>query len=235
MTTRFKSLFFVLIAAITLGSCFVDDPGPRQETKRQYTVVDFDRLEMGSGLHIDVEYGNFFSVKANGDRRNIDDLVVRTEGTTLVIDYRHFRERRHDTFIEITMPELHSVTFSGGSDSRVEGFSSAETFDVYLSGGSVCQLNLDTHKLKAVLSGASYLKAGGTADELNADISGASAFKGFNMPFTNCELLVSGASDGEVTVSDALKVTATGASHVVYRGNPSLISEVSGSSSVHAE
>jgi len=55
------------------------------------------------------------------------------------------------------------------------------------------------------------------------------------MPFTNCELLVSGASDGEVTVSDALKVTATGASHVVYRGNPSLISEVSGSSSVHAE
>ena len=235
MTTRLQSLFFVLIAAIALGSCFVDDPGPRQETERQYSVVDFDRLEMGSGLHIDVVYGNFFSVKARGDRRNIDDLVVRTEGSTLVIDYRNFRERRHDTFIEITMPELHAVTFSGGSDSRVGGFSSAGGFDVYLSGGSVCQLNLDAHKLKAVLSGASYLKAGGTADELYADVSGASAFKAFNLPVATCTLLISGASDGEVTVTDVLQVTATGASHVVYRGNPSVSTEVSGSSSVHAE
>jgi hypothetical protein len=237
MTTRLKPLSLTLVTCLSLAlsACYVEDPGPRQETERQYTIVDFDRLEMGSGFHINVEQGSFYSVKASGDRRNIEDLVVKTEGSTLVIKYRNFRERRHDTFIEITMPDLRAVTFSGGSESTVYGFSGEEVFDVHLSGGSVCQLDVAAHRLHAVLSGASYLKARGDAEVLDADVSGASALKAYSLPVTQADLLLSGASDGEVTVSDVLRVTATGASHLVYRGNPTLHSDVSGASSVHQE
>ena len=237
MTTRLNPLSLIVVAflSLALGACFVEDPGPRQETERQYTIVDFDRLEMGSGFHIDVEQGSFYSVRASGDRRNIEDLVVKTEGSTLVIKYRNFRERRHDTFITITMPDLRAVTFSGGSESTVYGFSGEEVFDVHLSGGSVCQLDVAAPRLHAVLSGASYLKVRGEAGALEADVSGASALKAYSLPVVQADLLLSGASDGEVTVSDVLQVKATGASHLVYRGNPTLHSDVSGSSSVHQE
>lgn len=237
MTTLLKPLYFALIALVSLllAGCFVEDPGPRQETERQFTIVDFDRLEMGSGLHIDVEYGSFFSVTASGDRRNIDDLIVKREGTTLVIRYSNDHERRHDTFIRITMPSLDAVNFSGGSESRVSGFYDAEDFDVFLSGGSVCQLDVDATSLNTVLSGASYLNVRGSGDVVDADISGASAFKAFNFPVSDATVHLSGASDAQITATDHLVVTATGASHLLYRGDALLTSEISGASSVQQE
>lgn len=224
-------MLFALIAGL-LSSCYIDDPGPLQETERQYAMVDFDRLEMGDAFHINVDQGNFFSVTASGDRRNIQDLIVTKEGNTLVIRYRQPRQRRHDTFINITLPDLYAVNFSGASDSRVRGFD-ADDFDVFLSGASVCQLDVASAHLQAVLSGASYLSLRGEADVMEADISGASALKAFNFPVGHADLDLSGASDGEVTVTQTLVVIATGGSHLVYRGNPAIEAEASGGSSIH--
>lgn len=237
MTTQLNPRNILLIAftSLLLTACFVEDPGPRQETEREYTVVDFDRLEMGSGFHIDVEHGNFFSVSVRGDRRNIDDLIVEKQGSTLVIRYRDFRERRHDTFIDITMPELRSVNFSGGSESQVYDFQEAAALDVHLSGGSVCQLEVDAASISTNLSGGSYLSIRGTGQHLDADVSGASALKAFHFPVTRADIELSGASDAEVTVSNELNIVATGASHLAYRGNPVVTSDVSDSSSAHQE
>lgn len=237
LANRFKTLSWALMAfaSVLLSSCFVDDPGPLQEMERRFSAVDFDRLEMGDAFHIQVEEGDFFEVSARGDRRNIEDLLVSKEGSTLMIRYRHHRQRRHDTRITITMPELYAINFSGASDSRVHGFDDAGHFDVYLSGASVCQLDVVSAHVKAVLSGASYLSIRGDGEMLDADLSGASALKAFGFPVSRADVLVSGASDGDVTVTDHLEVVATGGSHVAYRGQPTVVSEVSGSSSVHPD
>jgi hypothetical protein len=218
-------------AALLLTSCYVEDPGPIQYTERQFSIVDFDRVEMGEEFHVQI--GDFFQVSAAGDRRNIEDLIVEKEGNTLVIRYCTFRERRHETDITVTMPELYAVNFSCASESRVSGFRGMDRFDVYLSGASVCQLDVESSHVSAVLSGASYLNLRGTGEELEADISGSSAFKAFGFPVLRADLVFSGASDGKVTVSDHLDVVATGASHLVYRGEPTVVSEISDSSSIH--
>lgn len=237
MTTPNKilPLLMTVLSSMLLSSCYVDDPGPIQETEKNFSVVDFDRLEMGSAFHIEVEQGDFFEVNVRGDRRNIDDLIVAKEGNTLVIRYRQFRKRRHDTYISITMPELHAVNFSGATDSRINGFDDSETFDVYLSGASVCQLDITSARVNTVLSGASYLSLRGEAQALHADISGASALNAFNFPVTRADVVCSGASDGNLTVTEYLKVVATGASHVVYRGEPTVDSDVSGSSEIERD
>jgi len=226
---------FLVTSAVLLTSCFVEDPGPLQEMERQYAVTDFDRLEMGDAFHISVEQGNYFDVSARGDRRNIQDLVVKKEGSTLVIRYSHNRQRRHDTFITITLPDLHAITFSGASDSRVYGFDDMATLKVNLSGASVCQLDVEVLQLTATISGASFLSLRGAADDLEAELSGASALKAFSFPVSNANLVLSGASDGQVTAMNTLQVVATGASHVIYRGQPAVTAQVSGSSSVHEE
>jgi hypothetical protein len=237
MTTHLKSLgcVSILLTALLFTSCYTDDPGPIQEMEKQYPMVDFDRLEMGDAFNINVEQGNFFDVTVRGDRRNIEDLRVRKEGSTLVIRYRQNRNRRHDTFITVTMPVLYAANFSGASDSRINGFNITQPFDVYLSGASVCQLDLEATRVKAVLSGASYLNLRGTGELLEADLSGASVLKAFNFPVTRADLDFSGASDGDVTVGEHLVVVARGASHVTYRGEPAITSDVSGASSVHRD
>ncbi|HYG18644.1 MAG TPA: head GIN domain-containing protein [Ohtaekwangia sp.] len=222
----------VLMTAIAFVSCEVEDPGPLQDDRKEFTVIDFDRLEMGSALHIEVVQGNTFRVMARGDRRNINDLEVFKQGTTLVVRFDENTGRRHDTFVTITMPELVAANFSGASVSTVEGFESDGALTLYLSGASVAQLDAGYRQLEVVVSGASSLMLHGLGDELDGEISGSSVLSAFDYPVREATLNVSGSSNGKVTVTDALKATATGASAILYRGNPSVVEQVSGGSSV---
>lgn len=225
----------MVVGIIGLSGCYNEDPGPLQMTERAYTVVDFDRLEISSGLHITVKHGEFYAVSARGDRRNIDDLIVEKEGSTLVVRYRNARPRRHDTFIEITSPLLKAVLFSGGCNGKVSGFNAEDSFLVYLSGGTLCQLDVEATDMKIVLSGGSQLNLGGEAQSMDADVSGASALRAFDFPVDNAEVKLTGASDVQVTVRESLNVVATGASHLIYRGAPTVSSDVSGASSIEKE
>jgi hypothetical protein len=238
MTNTLKYGFSSLgLAAATLfTSCdYNEDPGPLQEERKEFSVTDFDRLELGDAFIIDVEQGNYFEILVHGDRRNINDLEVKKEGTTLIIRYDETRSRKHDTYISITMPSLVSATFTGASDSRVSGFYDMENLDFYLAGASQCQLDVETKNLKIVLSGASTANIRGSGQVMKAEISGASELKAFYCPVGTADLYVSGASDGNVSVTDQLNVVASGSSVVVYRGNPVITSQLSGSSSVHPE
>src|ERR1044071_5862185 len=101
------SIVLIILSAAVLTSCYeTEDPGPIQETEKEFSEVDFDRLEMGDAFNITVEQGEFFKISARGDRRNIDDLSVKKVGSTLIIRFDDNRNRRHDTYITITMPEL---------------------------------------------------------------------------------------------------------------------------------
>jgi hypothetical protein len=231
LTYGFSSLGFA--AATLFTSCDFNEvhEEPLEEVRKEFPITDFDRLELGDAFIIDVEQGNYFEILIQGDKRNIDDLEVRKEGSTLVIRYDENRNRKHDTYITITMPALASANFTGASISRVSGF--YELKDLYLSGSSECQLDVDTENLNVFLSEGSVLNIRGTARVLDAKLSGASVLKAFHFPVTEAHLQVSGASDGHVAVSDQFAIVASGASIVVYRGKPEIKSEISGSSLVH--
>ncbi len=232
MKVSLSSLLAVLLTGWLFVSCDVEDPGPLQEITREYAVIDFDQLEMGSGFHIDVEQSSIFSVSAKGDRRNINDLDVYTVGNTLVIEYDDSGNRRHDTHITIRMPDLKGVHFSGGSKSSVRGFESDGTFSCYLSGGSLAQIDAGYRSANVMLSGGSTLRLHGLGDEITGEISGASELSAFDYPVRSAELNLTGASHARLTVSDELSVTASGASDLIFRGNPTVEKNVSGGSSV---
>jgi hypothetical protein len=235
MITNMKTFIYfspIIIASVLFGCNEIEDPGPLQEIRREYAIIDFDQLEIGSGFHINVEEGDYFHVSAKGDRRNVNDLEVYKVGNTLRVEYDEQANRRHETYITIRMPFLSAVHFSGGSISVVKGFESDGTFDCYLSGGSIAQLNAGYRKVNLVLSGGSMLRMFGLGDELTANVSGASVLNAFDFPVRDAVISLSGASSGKVTVTDQLKVTATGASNLLYKGSPVVESSISGGSSV---
>jgi len=231
--TRFA--FFFLSSLIILSSCETEDPGPLQEVVREFPVVGFDRLEMGSAFNIRVEQSSTYGIHISGDRRNIEDLEVFKTGSTLVIRFDDYGNRNHQTFITITMPRLEAANFSGASISTVSGFESDEELDIYLSGASVCQLHAGYRELNLMLTGASTLQMFGLGDEIHAEVSGASILTAYDFPVRQADLDISGASSGKVTVTDELIAVATGASSVLYRGNPSVTSTVSGASTVRKD
>lgn len=237
MTKHFKTLLsaMFLAGACILTSCDEEDPGPLQDKEKDYSLIDFDRLEMGSDFHISVEQSNIYSIHVEGDRRNLDDLEVYKEGSTLVIKYEDNANRKHNTYITIRMPQLNGVNFSGASVSTIKGFESDDDLDFILSGASDCQMDVGYRELNVDISGASRLRLYGLGDSIEGKISGASTLSAFDYPVREATLDASGASNVKVTVSDQLEVVASGASSVLYRGNPTVSSNVSGGSTVEKD
>ena len=237
-----KTIFKNLIGIVTLipstlffASCQIDDPGPLQFGERTFSVDGFNRLEMGSAFIIIVREGAEFSVEASGDVRNLDDLVVLKNGSTLIAYYNRNANRKHATTINITMPDLAGANFSGASVSDIQGFERNEQVELILSGASVCKLHQGFSDVKLNISGASKLDIFGSGTNLYATVSGASELKAREFAVEDAWLDVSGSSSAHVMVSNRLDVIVSGASGVRYLGNPTVYSTVTGGSSLIKE
>lgn len=230
------AIVFGVLVSMLVSSCVrTEDPGPLQEDRKTFAVMDFDRIEIGSGFKIDVEDATTFEVRVRGDRRNLNDLDVFVSGGTLIVRFDKDADRRHHTYVDIRMPKLAGVNFSGAVDAEIEGFRGDQQLDIYLSGASFCELEAKYQKTKVVLSGASKLSMEGSGDELDVELSGASELSAFNYPVRSIIADVAGASWGRVTVTENLEAVASGASRILYRGSPSVTSNVSGGSSVEKD
>jgi hypothetical protein len=81
-------------------------------------------------------------------------------------------------------------------------------------------------------TGAADLTLDGSINHLLADMTGASDLKAKSLQTRTAEISTTGAASAEVTVSDSLKVTITGAGEVVYHGNPAVTKKVTGAGEV---
>lgn len=234
---RLSSIVAITLIAFSISSCELVQQGvePRNPEDKTYDLKNFDKLEMGNAFHINVKQGVDFKIKANGDSRDIDDLIVKVTSGELKIYYSKWRVRRYRMEIEIEMPTVKEIDFSGASTSYIQGFNNLDELEIDLSGSSMATLSADARFYEIDLSGASELDLEGNGKEMSVDLSGASKLNAFDTLVDKATLDVSGASTGRVNVKETLNIKASGASKVRYRGNPHVSSNLSGSSNVEKD
>jgi hypothetical protein len=229
----------ILLSALLLSVCFLasscqdfEDEGPMQYDERSYEIESFTGIDARDALTIEVKQGAYFDIEARGDRRNLNDLIIRKSGNTLLLYFAEWENRQHETYVTIILPTLTTVSFSGATNAAIKGFDSENSFSLSLSGASIASVHTQAQDMMLDLSGASVLQISGSTQEYNARVTGASSLKAFGLTSTTAKLSVSGASSARVTVSEQLQAIVNGSSSVVYRGNPQIESEVKDSSSL---
>jgi hypothetical protein len=114
----------------------------------------------------------------------------------------------------VTAPDIDHLDVSGASK-------------VSLSGTRNSELGIQ-------VSGMSKLKLEGETTELNIEVSGASSVDAESLRSKTATVDASGTSKVSVFVSESLNSEASGASKILYSGNPANVEkETSGVSSVH--
>lgn len=239
MKTSQKSLIIAisLFMLSALSSCFVhiEDPMPAYyEEHDYYYLKNFDQIKMRNGFHVNVIQGSSYRIEVIGDETDLDELNVYVRNGTLFAEYVNYRNRRYNAVINITMPSLRMVDFSGASNSYIEGFSS-KNLNIYLSGSSQLKTELDAQSLFFDVSGASQLSMYGDGEKIIGTVSGASQVNNFNFITDEQNLDVSGASRVRVNTIRFLRVSASGGSNVRYRGNPTLERSTSGGSVIERD
>ncbi|MCU0323854.1 MAG: DUF2807 domain-containing protein [Spirosomaceae bacterium] len=236
-----KTIHFFAIGftALSVSSCVfidnIDGYSPKGDVKKTFEVKSFDELDLGNAFEINVKQGADFKLEAIGEQRDIDDLVISTSNGELKIRYNNaLRIRRYRMQINIEMPTLKSIDFSGASVSKVAGFV-VRDLEIDLSGASRAEIDSKIRNFDIDLSGASELELFSDAESMDVELSGASILNAFNTKTTDAILDISGASRAKVNVANRLKVKASGASSIRYRGTPKVETNLSGGSTVEKD
>ncbi|MFC5409201.1 head GIN domain-containing protein [Larkinella bovis] len=235
----------LLLAAVFLSVAAVHPSGSRlaelmnlnlQDETRTFSVSNFDQLNLGSAFTIHVTRGGSYKVTATGRSADLEDLEAKVSNNTLQIRYKDksWNRNRQRVTVNVTMPDLKGVHFSGASRSDVTGFRNVRDLDVDISGASTSTLEVDAERVVVDLSGASNVTLTGQAKRLEGEVSGATTLKAYDLKVAKARVDVSGASSARLNVTDRLEAEASGASSVTYRGSASIRSNTSGASSVRS-
>jgi hypothetical protein len=112
--------------------------------------------------------------------------------------------------------------------------SSATRSAARLTGATRLTANqLSGAKFAVESTGAARVALDGSIDELLADMTGASDLKAKSLQTKTAQISTTGAADADISVSDTLKVSITGAGKVNYSGNPPTIEKhITGAGSI---
>lgn len=232
-------LAVVLLVVGSLSSCDVvlgEQGSGVIVTRRLDLPAEVQRIELGDAFRATITVGTMEpSAKVAIDDNLLDRLDIAIDGDTVAIDVKG-RVRDATLRVAIGVTRLRELRLAGASRASIEeGVGLADDVTVEGSGASEVRLgSVDLDEFDISLSGASKLSgATGGANQITADVSGASILALLGVEADEAQVGVSGASRAEVTVRDRLEATASGASTVVYQGDPDhVIRDESGASSI---
>jgi len=210
---------------------------------QEFNFSDFARVEVGYAFEVEITQSSSYSVSITADDNLFDYILVSKQGTTLKIRlepalYYAFTKLQ----AKITMPQLYGLTLSGATRGTVSGFSSTDNIDIGVSGASslnlvemsVGDVEFDISGASRVtgditagdaefdVSGASTVQLEGSANDIVVDASGASHVKLAAFPVSNADVTLSGASSGTVNLDGRLDADLSGASKLLYIGEPTM-------------
>lgn len=224
-----KTSIFILIIALALftTSCSsVMGIKPSGEiTTEQKSVSGFSSLDVSSAISVHVRFSDTeekVSIEAN---ENLHQYIeVEKVGNELEIGLKNNTNIRGNAVIRvyITTKHLNSYGASGASSIFINDQIVNNNLTIDLSGASTFDADLNIQNLNMDLSGASTAKLSGHANNFSAEASGASTLKDYNLAINNLDIDLSGASNASLSVSNTLKLEASGASILNYKGSCSI-------------
>jgi hypothetical protein len=186
------------------------------KTERR-NVPAFRAVDAGGAIEIEVVAGREQSVELEGDDNILQLIRTEVRGETLHIERENGNYRMKNKIrVRISVQELSGFDLSGASVGTIS--------------------NVRSENFKLQVSGASRVRIDGEARVLDLDASGASSIDAENLRVERATVEASGATRATVFVSDSLDAEASGASRIIYAGNPKTLNkDTSGASSVSAK
>ena len=230
----------LLVLAVLASSCTKDDHEiypTAAVTSATMTVNSFDHLDVSDAFAVYVTFADApetVTIEANSNLHPYIIVEDRDDRLRIKLDDRiNIKSGNAVLNVYITAPEIERFTARGAVYMELMNPLYDNDVDIHLDGASVFRGVLHASKVDAELHGASVMFADGTAANFRFDASGASHMEGFGFMTDELKADLSGASNMELTVHRELRVTASGASSVIYRGDGIVTSmNLSGASTV---
>ena len=163
-------------------------------------VTGFTGVDVGGVFQVEITAQKDFSVQIEGDDNLVPLVKTEVRGGILRIETGQRVSPSNALRVRISAPNIDNIEASGVAN-------------VDLSGVKNGNLHVDT-------SGASKINIAGETSDLTAEVSGASFINAEELTAQNAIVGASGASRVSVFALNRLEGDASGASRIIYSGNP---------------
>ena len=197
--------------------------------ERSYMLTGFDRLRVEGPFEIEVAPGSPRAA-ASGDRRTLDQLSIRVDAGTLMINSGAGGTARPEgTFrIRVSAPALRMATVTDGAKVRIAALR-ADRLDLSVNAGSSPDVaSLSTTELRATLTGESAMTLAGTATRLRVRNLGTGSSGAPLLIAEDADLVTQGDRGIRVHVRYTAHATALGDGAILITGQPRCTTKGSG-------
>lgn len=202
------------------------------------TVGSFKGIAGGGPINIKVTMGTTESIRFEGDKDAIAELVTEVVSGVLTVkpktkwnDWSR-RYRNAEVTVYINAKKLSSLTMSGSGNLEVTNAVNGSELVSTLSGSGSIKATANVKSFTGVLSGSGNINLNGKADDSNLTISGSGSFKGKGFSTAKAAIQISGSADVYIKATQSLEAVISGSGSVVYSGDATVKKTIIGSGSV---
>ena len=223
-----NAITFVMVAAAAAGSaaCVRADGEPGPTISRAFPVGQFQRIEVSGPYEVNVATGQAPSVKATGNQKMIDHMVVEIEGGTLKIHPEkrggfHMgwsNNRNGNARVTVTAQALDGAAIAGSGALAIDRIA-GDSFEGSVAGSGDLRLaNVDVQKLKMAIGGSGSIEAAGRARDANYAIGGSGDIRAAKLAAQTAKVSIGGSGNIAGNASETAKVSIAGSGNVNITG-----------------
>lgn len=178
-------------------------------------VTDFNQISFSTAINANITVGGEQSVTVTAEDNILPKLKTEVNNNVLSVHLSGATQTSLPVKVDITVPDLTSLTASGSCNVKTDG--------------------IDATTFKTVLSGACKLTVVGKTDSFDCNVSGASHVSANELVARNVKVITSGAAHAKIYAVDSVDAGASGASSIRFAGEPTDVKKnKSGASSIKA-
>lgn len=223
-----KKLFTFILAVFSAVASFA------QMERSVLTTEAFHKIDAHGAFEIYIRQGSQYEVIVAGPHDDIRKASASVSNGVLNLEVEggHVIWNDDDELrFYITYVDLNSIELGGAVELEGKNRLDGSSLSIDLGGAASLSLDIDVSSFEFDAGGASEAELSGRARTAIIETSGASELSAENLVIGRLGLMTSGASEADVNVTEKLKVDASGASDVRYKGNPEIESDISTASS----
>lgn len=133
---------------------------------------------------------------------------------------------------DLTIKELRAIVVEGSAEVEAEALATEELRLEAGGSASITVTELEVDKLEVTIEGSATVELAGSATEQRVEIEGSGSYEAEELASQDAIVIVDGAGEATVQVSDTLEAEAGGAGTIEYTGDPTVNATTSGAGEV---
>lgn len=220
----------ILLGAILLLAACGGGSGSTEEASdatgsggtRDFAVPTFTAITLAGAHDVIVTQGQDRSVRAEGDPKTLDRLMIRVRDGQLWIGERRGNEfglrRRGKAVIYVTVPTLTRASIGGSGDLKIDK-AEGESFAGSIGGSGDLQIDaLRTRQAEFSIAGSGSIKVAGSTDETHVSIAGSGSVDSGALESRNAVLSIAGSGSATARASASATVSILGSGNARVEG-----------------